>query len=317
MDDDDVTPITAESLDQPPPPRVKAPAWRQWLWRVGRVVLLTHIGVALVLGTVQTKFIFPGAATQGQPYARVIAAPDTELVQLTTPDGQTVTALFGWAMKDGSSDPGAANRPTILFFYGNGMCLADALDIHHELRQLGANVLIPDYLGYGLSSGAPSEAGCYATADACYDYLLSRDDVDETKIIAAGWSMGAGTAVDLASRRQVAGVALFSSFTSISDMARRIVPLLPVSLILQHKFDNERKLATIDAPVFLAHGRRDSIIPAAMSAKLARIAGDRLVEHMVIEDADHNDFFYVGGKELYAALGRFIETATAPDSVGE
>ena len=72
-----------------------------------------------------------------------------------------------------------------------------------HFRRLGANVMIPDYVGYGLSGGSPSEAGCYATADTAYEHLKGRKDVDPGKIVAAGWSMGGGVAVDLAARRPV------------------------------------------------------------------------------------------------------------------
>ena len=61
--------------------------------------------------------------------------------------------------------------------------------------------------GAGMSDGQASEAGCYATADAACEHLLDRPEVDGRRIIAAGWSLGSGVAIDLASRRPVAGLA--------------------------------------------------------------------------------------------------------------
>ena len=54
---------------------------------------------------------------------------------------------------------------------------------------MGANVLIPEYVGYGLSTGDACEAGCYATADAAYQHLLSRSDIDPRRIVVAGASL--------------------------------------------------------------------------------------------------------------------------------
>jgi pimeloyl-ACP methyl ester carboxylesterase len=92
-------------------------------------------------------------------------------------------------------------RPTVIFFYGNGACLAYMGEVFNGFRRLGMNVLVPEYPGYGMSGGKPTEKGFYAAADAGYDYLAQRPDIDHDRIDAAGWSMGSAVAVDLASRR--------------------------------------------------------------------------------------------------------------------
>ena len=261
-----------------------------------------------MLSLLQTSLIFPGAATQGQKHAVVRPMPGTELLSLKTKGGETVAALFGPALTpEGRPHPEARSRPTVLFFYGNGMCMADAIGIFLELRRQGANVIVCDFVGFGMSSGKPSEQGCYDTADAVYAHAVNRSDIDPKKIVPMGWSLGAATAIDLASRHPVAGLATFSAFTSMSDMARRVLPIFPSSLLLKHRFENEPKLANLACPMFIAHGVRDSIIPSSMSQRLVRIAGDKCVDQMFIDEADHNDFFEVGGPELSARIKAFLE----------
>ena len=86
--------------------------------------------------------------------------------------GATVEDKFGPALTpDGRPHPNAARRPTILYFYGNGMCLKGTAYEFGHFRRLGANVLIPEYVGYGLSGGQAGEVGCRETADAAYDHL--------------------------------------------------------------------------------------------------------------------------------------------------
>jgi pimeloyl-ACP methyl ester carboxylesterase len=282
--------------------------WKRRGWRAVRVLLFSYLGVCLVLSLLQTTMIFPGAATQGQRHAVVRPMPGTELLSLKTKQSETVAALFGPALTpEGRPHPEARSRPTVLFFYGNGMCMADAIGIFLELRRQGANVIVSDFLGFGMSGGKPSEQGCYDTADAVYAHAVGRADVDPKKIVPMGWSLGAATAIDLASREPVAGVATFSAFTSMADMARRVLPIFPSSLLLKHRFETERKIATLKCPIFLAHGRRDSIIPSFMSERLARVAGDRVVDTMFIDEADHNDFFEVGGLELSARIKAFLD----------
>src|SRR5690349_21834840 len=126
------------------------------LWRVTRVALLVYLGVCLVISMLQTSMIFPGAASQGQQLSIVRPDPSRELLELKTPDGERVAAVFGRALTiDGTPRTDANTRPTILFFYGNGMCMADALGEFGKLRRLGNNVMLCDYLGYGMSSGKP------------------------------------------------------------------------------------------------------------------------------------------------------------------
>src|SRR5439155_8969155 len=172
--------------------------------------------------------IFPGAATQGHPDAVVRPAGGAQIVSLTASTGDTVTALFGPALTpDGRPHSDALHRPTILYFYGNGMCMADCEGQFEKFRRRGFNMMVPDFLGYGMSGGKPSEQGVYATADACFEHLLTRRDVDAKKIVPFGWSLGSAAAIHLASTRQVPCLVLVSAVTSIADMARSVFPIMP------------------------------------------------------------------------------------------
>ncbi len=291
-----------------PPSGPRRVTFRRRAWRVARIPLLVYLGLLIVLTRFQSQLIFPGQATQGRPEARVQPPPGAGLVTLTTRGGDRVVALFGPALPAQGLAPrfDAASRPTVLYFYGNGMCLADCLVEFEAFRRLGVNVMIPDYVGYGLSGGRAGESGCYATADACYDHLRGRIDIDPNRIVAAGWSLGGAVAIDLASRRPVAGLAAFSTFTGMADMAGRHFPFLPVSVLLRHRFESERKIARVSCPVLIGHSRADGLIPFEMSERLASAAGGP-VTHLVIEGADHNEFFAAGGRRVLVAFARFLD----------
>ena len=71
-------------------------------------------------------------------------APGTGLVTLKTERGEKVVALFGPAqLPDGSPHPEAAKRPTLLYFYGNAMCLSDASFQFEEFRRLATRESSP------------------------------------------------------------------------------------------------------------------------------------------------------------------------------
>jgi fermentation-respiration switch protein FrsA (DUF1100 family) len=279
---------------------------RARLMRLARLVVIVYLGVLIVLYALQTRLIFPGASTQGQPFAEVRPRPGTELVRLTTQRGVPVVALFGSALAtDGGPDPAAAARPTMLYFYGNAMCLNYAMPEFDRFRRLGLNVLFAEFAGYGASGGTPSEEGCQDTALAAYDYLVSTRNVDRQRVISAGWSLGGAVAIDLASRRQVGGLIAFSSFTSAVDLARRVVPWVPVSLLLRHRFESAQKIAGIRCRILIGHGRADSIVPFSMGEALAATAGGP-VTTLWIDDAEHNDFYEIGGRQIDDAIVSFV-----------
>jgi uncharacterized protein len=300
----------------PLPPPGTRPTWRnaarRWIWRVLQIAALVYLGLMGILYSLQTWLIFPGAATQGRPDAMTVAPPGAELVTLRTGDGERIVALFGPALaQDGRPHPDASHRPSLLYFYGNAMCLRDTLPDIEQFRRLGMNVLVPEYVGYGMSSGRPSEQGCYASADAAYSYLVGRPDVDATKVVAGGWSLGGAVAIDLAVRRPLARVAVFSTFTSVADMARRSFPFLPISLLLRHRFDSLGKIPELRSPILIGHGVSDSLVPASMADQL-ELAAKVQVTRLRIERADHNDFFAVGSGKICTALKEFLEALSQP-----
>jgi pimeloyl-ACP methyl ester carboxylesterase len=291
-----------------------APAKRpplKWYWRALRVAGLAYVGILIFLYVFQRKLIFPGAGSHGDPAANITAPPGCELLALKTAGGVNVKALFGPAFTaDGKIDPAAKSRPTILFCYGNAMSLHTALQQFNAFRHMGANVIIPEYAGYGMSDGEAGETGCYAAADAAYEHLLTRSDIDPSKIIISGWSLGGAVAIDLASRKPAAGLATFSTFTSMAGMGHSLYPFLPafaISGILHHHFESASKIPQVHCPILIGHGTADRMIPFAMSDQLAA-AATGTVTRLSVDGAGHEDFFSHDGAKVSAAFAEFVGT---------
>jgi fermentation-respiration switch protein FrsA (DUF1100 family) len=265
--------------------------------------------MVLLLYALQTRMIFPGNESQGRPAATVTPKRGCELIKLTTATGIPIVALYGPALApDGKPHPNAAAQPTLLYFYGNGDCLATNEYEIDRFRRLGANVLVAEYVGYGMSGGNPSEANCEQTADAAYDYLVKIRGVAPGNIISCGWSLGGAVAIGLASRRPVGGLIVFSTFTSAVDLGKRLMPYVPVSLLLKHRFESLSKMSTLKLPILIGHGRLDPIVPFDMGEALAAAAvrGGNSVDTLWIDEADHNGFYEIGGKRIDEAIKRFL-----------
>jgi hypothetical protein len=271
------------------------------------------MAAALFLGTLlagcgplEKAFVFPGASSQGRPYAVLPPSADYRILSLRTRDGTPIAAQFGLPL-DAAGQPQArrGSAPTVIFFYGNGAFAAAMASEFQHLRQLGANALVVEYPGYGMSGGQPGEQAFYAAADAAYDYLEHQPDIDGSRIVAAGWSMGAAVAVDLAARHKIAGLVIVNAFTTLPATARALQPWLPASLVLSSRFDNLAKIRAVTCPILIIHGDRDEIVPPRMSGELEAAARTR-VHSLTIEGAGHNDVFEKGGGALWEAVGSLV-----------
>lgn len=298
---------TPSELSEPPRPATAARSYARLtrtLFIAGGVLAAAYVAQVGLLYSGQERLLFPGACTQGK--SKIQAPPGAELVHLDTRRGERVAALFGPALRaDGAPDSDAWQRPTLLYFYGNGTCLATSLPQFELFRRAGANVLIAEYVGYGLSTGKATETGCYETADAAYDYLCTRPDVDAHRIVVAGGSLGGAVAVDLAARKPVAGLVTFMTFTSLTEVARQHFPLVPVQPLMRFRFDSLTKIREVRCPVLLVHGNRDLLVPRGMMDRLAA-AVPTVATRVTVANAAHPDLFAKGALPIAKALRQFL-----------
>lgn len=310
-----------ENLATPSPP-AKIPfnrRARRLAIRLVRSAILMYVLICVIMFFVQRYLIFPGCLRHGTPETRVQPDAGAELVHLQSADGTAILGLFGKADPPPPNAPPRKNPPpTLLYFYGNGECMNDATDNSALFRRLGANCMLIDYEGFGMSGGSPSEQGCYNAADAAFQYVLTRPDVDPHRVIAAGWSLGAAVAIDLAFRHKddhgIAALMTFSGFTSMVDMGKKNYPFLPVSLILRDRFMSIDKIKDIRIPYFLAHGKIDPAIPYAHSDSLAAAfaGGPSLLTRFTAPTAGHVDIFEAGGAPLETAMQKFLAPFLMP-----
>ncbi len=166
---------------------------------LGCVALAHGVSLALLFLFQRTLIFHAGFSRASVGTAALPAGARS--AEFRTAAGDLVSACFGSALRsDGRPDPDSAHCPTLLFFYGQGGSIDGFRLWFQSFRKLGANVLMPDYVGFGRSGGQESEAGCYATAQAAYEYLRTRPDVDPRGIVIVGYSLGSGVATNLTAR---------------------------------------------------------------------------------------------------------------------
>lgn len=203
-------------------------------------------------------------------------------VELRLADG---TVIHAWWCPTQNWGP---SQGALLNCHGNGGNLSHrAASIDRWQKEMGLAVLIFDYPGYGKSHGRPSEAGCYAAADAAYDWLLNEQRVPAERILIYGGSLGGAVAVDVGSRREHRGLVLVSTFASVHDMALQRFPWLPVRRLLHPRFDTIGKIERCRRPLFLAHGTADRVVAFSQGERLFARANEPK-EFFRMEGLDHN-----------------------------
>jgi uncharacterized protein len=188
-----------------------------------------------------------------------------------------------------------------LYLHGNAGNVTYRFPQIRQITAAGSSVLMLDYRGYGRSEGSPSEHGLYADADAAYLYLLDHG-YSARHMVLQGESLGTAVAVDLASRKECAGVVLEAAFTSGGDVANTVLP--GIGPILFRGFDSKSKIANIHAPLLFFHGDRDEIIPLKLGHKLFEIAPAPKY-FIEIPGAGHNDLVETAGSTYRDRLHEF------------
>lgn len=212
------------------------------------------------------------------PYDAIPAPPAGVEERWFETDGLRLHAWYAHA---------ADGAPTLVWSHGNGGNIADRAGVLGALRARGLNVLAYDYRGYGRSQGSPSEDGVYRDVLAAYDGEIARG-VPDSRIVCFGESLGGAVSIYLASQRRCAGVVVVSTFTTLRAVARSHFG--PLGLLAGGRFDSLRRVATLSAPLFVAHGERDEVVPFALGEELYGAAPEPK-RFLAIASARHNDIF--------------------------
>ena len=244
-------------------------------------------------------FVYHPEPWQDRDWARLSGLP-LEDVWFQAPDG---ARLFGWYVE------AQADRPVILWSHGNAGNIIHRLENLKFLYQLGLSVFLFDYRGYGRSQALrPSEGGLYQDAIGAYDYLTRTRKIHSEQIVLFGRSLGASVAGELAARKPAAALILESPFPSVEAVAKFHYGGLPMHWLLGAEFRLIDRLPQLPLPKLIIHGDKDDIIPLELGRQVYDAAMPPK-DWYVIQGADHNTTYQVGGRAYFQRLAEFIRKA--------
>ncbi len=252
------------------------------------IIVGGYLGITLEMYLLQDRLIFfPQKLTPTS--LPVISFKADEIMM----ESNSVT-LHGWLLNRGEAK-------LIIYYGGNGDELSHNIPDLNNIE--GYSILLLNYRGYGLSEGKPGEAALFEDALNAYDHITAKLNIAPEHIVLMGRSLGSGVATYVASQRPVSKLILVTPFDSVERIAKNQFPILPVGLILKHRFNSLEYAKSITCPALFIIAGGDRTIPNSHSMNLAN---NWRGEHEVvrIDQADHNDISDY--EEYWQAIEHFL-----------
>ena len=213
-------------------------------------------------------FYFP---THDEPSTPTAWGLKFETIEFKSADG---TPLHGWFIP--AKDMAAkAAKGTVVFSHGNAGSISYHLGFCTWLAEASYNVIIYDYRGFGKSGGTVDRRGMIDDVKAAFAYALKRPDIDTTRLVSFGHSLGGAQSVTALGETPVKGlraIVIDGAFASYQAMARIIGGQLGANLVTDELAPKDfvHKLAPV--PLLVVHGEADEIVPVSQGLQLYEAA---------------------------------------------
>lgn len=146
----------------------------------------------------------------------------------------------------------------------------------------------------------PNEQSTYEAIRGVYHALVHKKGVSPSRIILFGHSLGSGPSFYLASRHKVAGMIVEGAFLSAFRVMTH-VKLLPFD-----RYDNLKRLSSIDCPILFIHGRLDKVVPFWHGQTLYRKYQGPKTRYWVA-DAGHNNLRQMTGHHFWKVIAHWLK----------
>ncbi len=252
-----------------------------------------YLVLTLLLYIFQERMIFlPSRAITITPANMGIEAED---VWFESANGKKLHGWFAF------HDPDAV---TILFSHGNAGNISGRVHTMKNFVDMGFNVLIYDYQGYGKSEGRPTEKGIMQDGLAAWDLLVEEHNISPDRILPAGRSLGGAVTMYIADYHNTRAVALESTFTSMPDVAARVYRIFPVRLLARVEMNSLERIRNFEGAMLVAHSPDDRVIPYDMGRTLYESA--RGPTQWLEMTGNHNDGYALTGEKYKQAYIEFV-----------
>ena len=180
----------------------------------------------------------------------------------------------------------SVRKGVVLYFHGNMQNINHYAKAADNFTKFGYEVWMPDYPGFGKTTGVLTEKKLYEEALLVYKLVNTKFKADS--IIIYGRSFGSGIASQLATVIDCKRLILETPYYSIPALFSYYAPIYPTSFMSQFKMPVNEYLKEVTVPVTIFHGTDDEVIPYSVTEKLKKIL--KLTDEFItIEKGKHNN----------------------------
>jgi len=201
-----------------------------------------------------------------------------------------------------------ALQDLFIYFAGRGEDVRATAQMLHWLPE-GFGFAALNYRGVADSQGAPSEIASVADAAQFASHL--RRAFPQARLHVVGRSLGTGVAIQLVARQEFASLQLITPYDSLLEVAKKRFPLVPLSLLLRHRFNSIEHSKEVAAKTQVLLAAKDDVVPHERSEKLIA-AWPTPVSVQTVSNSDHHNI--TGLEETWLMLVDFALTAVLPET---
>lgn len=205
--------------------------------------------------------------------------------------------LYGYWVKSKNPQSGI----TILYCHGNKNNMDEYWDRVMILHQLGVQIFIFDYRGFGLSEGRPSENGLYKDGESALNFIRSHYQVDKDSLCLYGYSLGNVVSIYLTAEK-INPLCLIAEapFASANSLTQGSLSLdIPELWLTEGTFDNVEKIRRIKTPFLLIHGDQDDMVRFRDNGKVVYDNAPQPKSLRLVSGAKHTDIPEKMGIDTY------------------
>ena len=250
---------------------------KQKTFRWIKIVIVVYCLIGTALYYLQDKLLFhPVALSADSVYHFTQPFTETNIEY----DAKTRFNIVAFTVPD------SVRKGIVLYFHGNRENINHYAQFSNNFTKNNYEVWMPDYPGFGKSTGDFTEKLLYD--EALQVYKMARIKYKPEQIIIYGKSLGTGIAAQLASVRDCKMLILETPYYSFTSLVRLPCFMYPVELLSHYKIPTHQYLQKVTAPVTIFHGSSDGVIPYFNAKRLKDIlkANDTFI---TIEGGSHND----------------------------
>lgn len=267
-------PVTQTNLKAYQPPPSFVVRWRRRLIKLALIVFgLWCIAIGIIWSQQEKLLFHPEPLDDNFKFE--LAYTSEVFIDV---DGAKLHALY-------LHQPEEKSKGIVLFLHGNAGNLQTWFTHADFWLTTGYDVLMPDYRGFGKSSGH-IESEAQLNDDVLRAWNFVAPNYANKKHVIYGRSLGTGLAAKLATQVPADLVVLVSPYESMTQIAHEYYPWVP-SAILRYPLATNKILPQLRNKILLIHGTSDKLISIEHSRRLQKLNPNaRLVE---IEGAGHGD----------------------------